>query len=139
MGTHHQTMSFQSSDSNQYDTVVFSKRPTSGAPVKAAKNTRGATEAVGKFDRSSSDKNRKLDEADEAGKIETVSLDLRIKIQQARMAKKMTQAQVAKAINEKQQTINEYENGKAVPNQQVLGKLERALGAKLRGGAKKKK
>lgn len=29
--------------------------------------------------------------------------------------------------------IQEYESGKAMPNQQVLGKLERALGVKLRG------
>merc|ERR1711998_820978 len=131
-------MSYVHSEGNQYETVSWSKRPASGAPVKAAPSSRGPSEAVAKFDRAGSDKNRKLDDADEAGRIETVSLDLRIKIQQGRMAKKMTQAQVAKAINEKQQTINEYESGKAVPNQQVLGKLERALGCKLRGGAKKK-
>lgn len=29
--------------------------------------------------------------------------------------------------------IVDYENGKAVPNQQILGKMERALGVKLRG------
>ena len=31
-------------------------------------------------------------------------------------------------INEKQQVINEYESGRAIPNNQVMGKLERALG-----------
>mmetsp|Transcript_45776 Transcript_45776/g.145917 ORF Transcript_45776/g.145917 Transcript_45776/m.145917 type:complete len:140 (-) Transcript_45776:160-579(-) len=36
-------------------------------------------------------------------------------------------------INEKPQTVQEYESGKAIPNQQIIGKLERALGAKLRG------
>lgn len=35
-------------------------------------------------------------------------------------------------INEKKQVIQEYESEKAVPNQQVINKLERALGAKLR-------
>uniref|UniRef100_A0A1I7WN36 HTH cro/C1-type domain-containing protein n=1 Tax=Heterorhabditis bacteriophora TaxID=37862 RepID=A0A1I7WN36_HETBA len=30
-------------------------------------------------------------------------------------------------------TLAEYENGKAVPNQQILQKMERALGVKLRG------
>ena len=107
--------------------------------MRAAKNSRGGTDAVEKFDRAGSDKNRKLDDSDEAQRIEGVSLDMRIKIQQARLAKKMTQAQLAKQINEKQTTVNEYEAGKAQPNQQVLGKLERALGVKLRGGAKKKK
>ncbi|KAH7533214.1 hypothetical protein FEM48_Zijuj04G0106300 [Ziziphus jujuba var. spinosa] len=36
-------------------------------------------------------------------------------------------------INEKPQVIQEYECGKAIPNQQIITKLERALGAKLRG------
>lgn len=36
-------------------------------------------------------------------------------------------------INEKPQVIQEYESGKAIPNQQILTKLERALGVKLRG------
>lgn len=54
-------------------------------------------------------------------------------MQQARVAKEWTQADLARAINEKQQVINEYEQGKAIPNQQVLSKLERALGVKLRG------
>ena len=31
-------------------------------------------------------------------------------------------------INEKPQVIQEYEQGKAVPNQNVLGKIERAIG-----------
>ena len=57
-------------------------------------------------------------------------------IQQARLAKKMSQQQLATAINEKPQVVQEYENGKAIPNQQVLGKLERALGVKLRGKKK---
>jgi putative transcription factor len=29
--------------------------------------------------------------------------------------------------------VQDYESGRAVPNNQVLGKLERALGVKLRG------
>ena len=36
-------------------------------------------------------------------------------------------------INEKPQVIQEYESGKAIPNQQIISKLERALGTKLRG------
>ena len=36
-------------------------------------------------------------------------------------------------INEKIQVVQEYEQGKAVPSQQILGKLERVLGIKLRG------
>lgn len=32
--------------------------------------------------------------------------------------------------------VNDYESGKAVPNQQVLAKMERALGIRLRGKEK---
>lgn len=52
---------------------------------------------------------------------------------QARMEKKLTQAQLGQMINEKPQVIQEYESGKAIPNQQIISKLERALGVKLRG------
>lgn len=45
----------------------------------------------------------------------------------------MTQKDLATKVNEKPSVINDYESGRAVPNQQVLAKLERALGVKLRG------
>lgn len=53
----------------------------------------------------------------------------------ARLAKQpvMTQKDLATRVNEKPSVINDYESGRAVPNQQLLGKLERALGVKLRG------
>ncbi|GFZ05096.1 multiprotein bridging factor 1B [Actinidia rufa] len=62
-----------------------------------------------------------------------VPTELKKAIMQARMDKKLTQAQLAQIINEKPQVIQEYECGKAIPNQQIISKLERALGAKLRG------
>ena len=49
-----------------------------------------------------------------------VSSDLKKNIIQARTAKKMPQAQLAQAINEKPQIVNEYESGKAIPNNQVI-------------------
>ena len=62
-----------------------------------------------------------------------VDTELRKAITQARVAKGMSQAQLAQAINEKPAVINQYESGKAIPNQQILSKLERILGVKLRG------
>jgi putative transcription factor len=53
--------------------------------------------------------------------------------EQARVSKELTQSDLSRNVNEKQQVINEYEQSKAIPNQQVLSKLERALGVKLRG------
>jgi ribosome-binding protein aMBF1 (putative translation factor) len=52
-------------------------------------------------------------------------------IMQARTAKKMTQKELATAINEKPQVVAEYESGKAIPNPQIIGKIERKLGCKL--------
>lgn len=40
---------------------------------------------------------------------------------------------LAQKINEAAKVINDFESGKAVPNPQVLGKMERVLGVKLRG------
>mmetsp|Transcript_1402 Transcript_1402/g.1920 ORF Transcript_1402/g.1920 Transcript_1402/m.1920 type:complete len:174 (-) Transcript_1402:160-681(-) len=80
---------------------------------------------------------KKLEEADDVGKIVKVDLSLRKAIMQARTAKKMTQKELATAINEKPQVIAEYESGKAVPNPQIIGKIERKLGCKLPRPGKK--
>jgi len=65
--------------------------------------------------------------------INTVSNDLAKVIQKARQEKGWTQKELATKICEKPQVVNEYESGKAKPNQQILAKLERNLGVKLRG------
>ncbi|KAF5482052.1 hypothetical protein F2P56_002651, partial [Juglans regia] len=80
---------------------------------------------------------RKLDEAAEPAALDRVSTEVRQAIQKARLQKKMSQADLAKQINERTQVVQEYENGKAVPNQAVLGKMEKVLGVKLRGKAVK--
>ncbi|KAI5811653.1 multi protein bridging factor 1-domain-containing protein [Peziza echinospora] len=49
------------------------------------------------------------------------------------MTPTMTQKDLATKVNEKPSVINDYESGRAVPDQKVLSKLERALGVKLRG------
>ena len=54
-------------------------------------------------------------------------------MQTARMELKLSQKDVAQKINEKPSVLQDYESGKAIPNPQILGKLERVLGVKLRG------
>ncbi|KZV27262.1 multiprotein-bridging factor 1b-like [Dorcoceras hygrometricum] len=76
---------------------------------------------------------RKLDEETDNLSHDRVPTELKKAIMQARIDKKLTQSQLAQLINEKPQVIQEYESGKAIPNQQIISKLERALGAKLRG------
>ena len=78
---------------------------------------------------------RKLEESDEM-KHDKVDKSLSKAIQQARMAKKMTQKDLATAINEKPQVIGEYENGKAIPNGQIIAKIERKLGVNFLDQAK---
>eukprot|EP00549_Striatella_unipunctata_P021784 CAMPEP_0118711960 /NCGR_PEP_ID=MMETSP0800-20121206/24461_1 /TAXON_ID=210618 ORGANISM="Striatella unipunctata, Strain CCMP2910" /NCGR_SAMPLE_ID=MMETSP0800 /ASSEMBLY_ACC=CAM_ASM_000638 /LENGTH=165 /DNA_ID=CAMNT_0006616779 /DNA_START=102 /DNA_END=599 /DNA_ORIENTATION=- len=79
---------------------------------------------------------RKLEESDDL-KIAKVDKSLSKAIMQARTAKKMTQKELATAINEKPQVVAEYESGKAIPNPQIISKLERKLGAKLPRPGKK--
>jgi putative transcription factor len=56
----------------------------------------------------------------------------------ARQAKGMTQKALATAINEKPQIVAEYESGRAIPNGQIISKLQRALGVQLPRAPKKK-
>jgi len=78
----------------------------------------------------------KLDRETEELKHSKVDHDVGRLIQQGRQAKGWTQKDLATSINEKPQIIQEYEQGKAVPNQNVLGKIERAIGLRLRGKEK---
>ena len=74
---------------------------------------------------------KKLEESTEVFKHDTVNQNLSKAISTARLAKKMTQKDLATQINEKPQIIQEYESGKAIPNPQILNKLDRALGIHL--------
>ncbi|OUZ99914.1 Cro/C1-type helix-turn-helix domain [Macleaya cordata] len=108
--------------------------------VNQALRTGGSVLTVKKFDSGSNKKTvapvvnaKKLDEAAEPAALDRVSTEVKQSIQKARLAKKMSQAELAKQINERPQVVQEYESGKAVPNQIVLAKMEKVLGVKLRG------
>ncbi|KAI8587832.1 Endothelial differentiation- factor 1 [Geranomyces variabilis] len=76
----------------------------------------------------------KIDNETEDFTVERVGLGLAKTIQQARAAKGLTQKQLGTLINETATIIAEYETGRSAnPNQQLLAKMERALGVKLRG------
>ncbi|KAG5192992.1 flagellar associated protein [Tribonema minus] len=74
---------------------------------------------------------KKLDEDTDNLKHDRVDRSLAQAIQQARLGKKLTQKQLATMINEKPQVVGEYESGKALPNPQLIVKIERALGTRL--------
>ena len=80
----------------------------------------------------------KLENDTENFAVKKVDASLSKAIQQARIAKSMTQKALATAINEKPQVIQQYESGQAIPNPQILNKLDRALGIHLPRNKKKK-
>eukprot|EP01035_Chromulina_nebulosa_P017015 gene17015-22521_t len=74
---------------------------------------------------------KKIEEETDNFTVKTIDKNLAKAIVQARTAKKLTQAQLATAINERPQVIQQYENGQAVPNPNVINKLDKALGIHL--------
>lgn len=75
----------------------------------------------------------KLDAETEKLSHNKVGLETGRLIQQARASKNWKRDEFATKICEKAPVVTEYENGTAIPNNQVLAKMERALGIKLRG------
>ncbi|XP_053413549.1 endothelial differentiation-related factor 1 isoform X2 [Nycticebus coucang] len=69
----------------------------------------------------------KLDRETEELHHDRVTLEVGKVIQQGRQSKGLTQKDLATKINEKPQVIADYESGRAIPNNQVLGKIERAI------------
>lgn len=61
-----------------------------------------------------------------------ITLQLRQKIIQARQLKKMTQKELAQAMNLTQNVINCFENGKDVPTNQQIQKMSKILNVKLK-------
>lgn len=76
---------------------------------------------------------KKLDEDMETLKVKTIPHAVSAMIQRARNAKNWTQADLAQQISERVGVVTEYENGKAVASEQVLVRMEKALGVHLRG------
>lgn len=74
--------------------------------------------------------NKLDDDNPEAPKI--ISHSIKMQIQQARMAKNLTQKQLAQQTNLTVNIISQYESGKTIPDKSVLLKLSRYLGVKLK-------
>jgi putative transcription factor len=75
---------------------------------------------------------KKIEDDNENLSYEKVTLSLSQEIQKARVAKKLTQKQLATQINERVDVIQKYENGKAIPDQKILSKLRKILGVRLK-------
>lgn len=75
----------------------------------------------------------KLDRENDELKHDKIPLDVGKIIQQGRNAKGLSQKDLATKICEKPQVVNDYEAGRGIPNNLILGKIERVIGLKLRG------
>merc|ERR1719230_464398 len=128
----------------EWEPVVWHKQAPKGKAsksseeVNAARRTGGLVDTSTKFNAGTNRSAhsivasaKKLDENTEACKHNTVSHEFKMALQQARLAKKMSQQALATAVNEKNTVINEYESGKAIPNGAIINKLNRALGVRL--------
>nr|CAG4642191.1 EOG090X0ILG [Eurycercus lamellatus] len=134
---------------NNWQPVIITKKVSgvsskSEKVVNQARRQGMAVETVTKYGAASNKhavttlNTAKLDQESEELKHATLSLDVGKLIQKGRQDKGLTQKDLATKINEKPQIITDYEAGRGIPNQQVLGKIERAIGIKLRGKDKGK-
>eukprot|EP00199_Chlamydomonas_sp_CCMP681_P004666 CAMPEP_0119107882 /NCGR_PEP_ID=MMETSP1180-20130426/12119_1 /TAXON_ID=3052 ORGANISM="Chlamydomonas cf sp, Strain CCMP681" /NCGR_SAMPLE_ID=MMETSP1180 /ASSEMBLY_ACC=CAM_ASM_000741 /LENGTH=140 /DNA_ID=CAMNT_0007093431 /DNA_START=101 /DNA_END=523 /DNA_ORIENTATION=+ len=117
--------------SDMKDEAAVNAARRTGAAVATEKKFNAGTNSLG-ASTSSGKSAAKLDAETEDFHHDRVSSLLKTQIVQARTAKKLTQAQLAQAVNEKPQIIQEYESGKAIPNAQVLSKMSRVLGVVLK-------
>jgi len=127
------------------DVVILRKKPPKASALKteqavnSARRQGAAVETQQKYGAASNKhpvanvNTAKLDRETEELKHEHVSLEVGKLIMQGRQAKGMSQKDLATKICEKPQIVGEYESGKGIPNQQVLAKIERVIGIKLRG------
>lgn len=70
----------------------------------------------------------KLDDAEVGDfKQPTITLEFKLALQKARQAKGLSQADLAKLINQSQKVIQDYESGKAVPLGTIINLLNRKL------------
>ena len=69
----------------------------------------------------------KIEKEQETFKHETVSLSLSKQIAKARNSAKLTQKELAQRLNLPQTTIQNYENGKSIPNKMIISKIKQFL------------
>lgn len=111
----------------------------SQAEINAARRTGAITSVDKKYGGANSKASpegqhlTKVDRSDEIIVPKKVEASVGKAIQKGRQDLKLSQKDLATKINEKPTIVNEYESGRGVPNQQVLAKMERVLGIKLRG------
>merc|ERR1711920_290288 len=120
-----------------WNTVAFgNKRPQSGAVGLKEAQRSGQVEAkcrqqLGSAPTSSGISAAQLENETDELKHATVPKDLKMTIMKGRQAKNLTQKQLAQMLSMPPNVIAEYENGKTIPKNAEIAKIERTLNCKL--------
>mmetsp|Transcript_73604 Transcript_73604/g.117340 ORF Transcript_73604/g.117340 Transcript_73604/m.117340 type:complete len:143 (+) Transcript_73604:40-468(+) len=119
------------SSHQDWNEVVLTK--SSGYKGNNKKKSGGTSKSNNENSNSSSgsSKKKKIDEEQEDFRTAKIGKNFSVALQQARLKKNWKQQQLAQALNVRQTVINQYESGKAVPNPQLIAKMNRVLGTKL--------
>lgn len=99
---------------NQWEPVVFRKEKKS-EPVQHVAGFKKKTTL----------------DSNEPEPAKIISLTAAKQIQQARVAKNLSQEQLAQKIFVKKNIIQDYESGKTIPHRAILNKLNHALNIKI--------
>ena len=100
-----------------WETITFKKKKSNTAP-QTKDNKKLSDEAI---------RLHKVENNDDVQRTDKMSLKQCQIIQKGRLAKKMTQKDLANKLNIDQNTVAQYEYGKIVPNKQILNKIAREL------------
>jgi len=122
-----------------WKTVVLkkniTKKPATARSIAKAKKS-GDLQTVKKYGGGGNAKGGpsnaiKLDNETENFRHKAISQNFKVTLMKARQAKKWTQKELAQKMNVQASIIASYENGSAIPQQQVINRLQRVLGVKL--------
>lgn len=86
---------------------------------------------------SHSQKNNKLENETESFSHKKLDSNFKSTMQRARLACKISQKDLATKLNVKPQVITSYENGKCIPDNAFIARMERVLKCKLPRASKK--
>jgi putative transcription factor len=134
------------SEFQDWNTIVFRKKPVKKVVTKTAaagtrtggdgyvtiKKTTGGTNTASSKPKIAASHLHKIENA-EIPVLNKVSMSTRQAIAQGRQAKNLTQKELAHSLNVKPSIIQDYENGKAIPNSQFLSRMEKILDTKING------
>lgn len=120
----------------QWETVTFKLKPVVTAQPSVL-TPRAANSVPGPTITKSGKTAVALENETEELKHQSVAPDLKKALMQARAAKGLTQKSFAQQLGCDAKTVQEYESGRAIPNNALIAKMEKALGAKLPRAARK--